>query len=192
MDGTVLPTVPALTLHNGITKEQVEVEAVCERWLKRLENCFASGSFDDLAPLFIDNCWWRDIVGLSWDFTSKHGYDAITAFLTNAPNPITEVQLIRDGGLKPLLLDIGGMIWIHAAFSFKHKHGEGKGITRLIHVSGSEWKAWLVSTQLENLYVNDNPAPPNPLEGGDLQVLIVGAGKSPTQCATTSRAVTEA
>lgn len=70
------------------------------------------------------------------------------------------------------------MIWIHAAFSFKHKHGEGKGITRLIHVSGSEWKAWLVSTQLENLYVNDNPAPPNPLEGGDLQVLIVGAGQA--------------
>lgn len=138
MDGTILPTTPALTLHDGVTKEQVDVEGVCRQWLETLEVCFSSQSFDNLSPLFIDNCWWRDIVGLSWNFTSRHEHDAITAFFKNAPNPITAVQLIPEGSLKPLLLDIGGMIWIHAAFSFKHQHGEGKGVARLVHVKGSE------------------------------------------------------
>ncbi|GAP83987.1 putative flavin-containing monooxygenase [Rosellinia necatrix] len=187
MDGTVLPTVPPLVLHGGVTKEQVDVEGVCAQWLKALEILFTTRSFDSLSPLLIDNCWWRDIVGLSWDFTSKHGYDAISAFLADAPNPITELQLIKDGGLKPLLLDIGGMIWIHAAFSFKNQHGEGTGILRLVHVDKSEWKAWLVSTQLDNLHVTKNATAPSSAavddkstgtEDQSLQVLIVGAGQA--------------
>ncbi|KAJ3578909.1 hypothetical protein NPX13_g1654 [Xylaria arbuscula] len=183
MDGTVLPTIPTLVLHDGVTREQVDVEGVCRQWLKALETCFLCKSFENISPMFVDNCWWRDIVGLSWDFTSRHGYQAITIFLQNTPNPITEVQLIQEGGLKPLLLDIGGMIWIHAAFSFKHQHGEGKGIARLVHVKGSEWKAWLVSTQLENLHSTAQCLPNAHSESlgtrdGDPQVLIVGAGQS--------------
>ncbi|KAI0414711.1 flavin-binding monooxygenase [Xylaria grammica] len=187
MDGTVLPTIPVLTLHDGVTKQQVDVEEVCAQWLRNLDECFASKSFDDLSPLFIENCWWRDIVGLAWDFTSKHGYGAITVFLQSAPNPITELQLIKDGGLKPVLLDIGGMIWIHTAFTFQHQHGEGKGVVRLVHVGKSEWKAWLVSTQLETLHCINNPITPHPTvlhgeatetEDRILQTLIVGAGQS--------------
>ncbi|KAI0537062.1 flavin-binding monooxygenase [Xylaria digitata] len=187
MDGTILPTIPVLTLHDGITKEQVDVENICARWLESLDKCFVSKSFDDLSRLFIENCWWRDIIGLSWDFTSKHGHNAITSFLTNAPNPITELRLIQEGGLNPLLLDIDGMIWAHAAFTFQHQHGEGKGIIRLIHVSESEWKAWLVSTQLERLHINNNPTALNSTafhdevskaESDVLQVLIVGAGQA--------------
>ncbi|KAI8945807.1 flavin-binding monooxygenase [Xylaria longipes] len=187
MDGTSLPTIPALTLHDGITKEQIDVESVCTEWLKILERSFTSRCFDNLSPLFIDNCWWRDIVGLSWNFTSKHGYDAITAFLTDAPNPITELQLIKDGGLKPVLLDIGGMIWIHGAFTFRHTHGEGKGIIRLIHAGGSEWKAWLVSTQLDNVHAQNPPTVTDStyvhgtardMNVQGLQVLIVVAGQA--------------
>ncbi|KAF2964345.1 hypothetical protein GQX73_g9227 [Xylaria multiplex] len=187
MDGTILPTIPLLTLHDGITKEQVDAENICAQWLKSLDKYFIPKSFDDLSPLFIENCWWRDIIGLSWDFTSKHGRDAVASFLTNVPNPITELRLIQEGGLKPLLLDIGGMIWIHGAFTFQNQHGEGKGIIRLVHVSKSEWKAWLVSTQLERLHISSNPTALDPTtfhdevakaEGDDLQVLIVGAGQA--------------
>ncbi|KAI0426756.1 hypothetical protein F5Y09DRAFT_317939 [Xylaria sp. FL1042] len=156
MDGTVLPSIPILALHDGVTKEQIDVDRVCTQWLKTLEMCFNSKSFDNVSPLLIENCWWRDIIGLSWDFTSKHGYDAITTFLANAPNPITKLRLITDGGLKPALLDIGGMIWIHAVFSFRHQHVVVKGLVRLVHVRESEWKARLVSTQLENVYARDS------------------------------------
>ncbi|KAJ2987895.1 hypothetical protein NUW58_g4259 [Xylaria curta] len=187
MDGTILPTIPPLTLHDSITKEQVDVESICSQWLKNLERCFVSNSFDNLSELFIDNCWWRDIVGLSWDFSSKHGYDAIAAFLNNAPNPITELRLITDGGLKPLLIDIGGMIWIHSAFTFRHQHGEGKGIVRLVHVTKSKWKAWLISTQLGNLHDKDILTAARSValcnrtsdtRNQTLQVLIVGAGQA--------------
>ncbi|GKT46300.1 putative indole-3-pyruvate monooxygenase YUCCA9 [Colletotrichum spaethianum] len=198
MDGTKLPEIPALTLHEGVVKGQVDAERVSTDWLTKLERRFSEQSFGDLSDLFIDNCWWRDIVGLSWDFTCKQGQESISKYLASAEHGLSDLQTAKIGGLKPLLLDFGGMIWIQTGFTFKTLHGEGKGLLKLGNVAKDEWKAWTVFTQLEKLNFQKEveaqraasvPLPKEPVTNGvnghanadskeDLQVLIVGAAQS--------------
>ncbi|GKT67113.1 flavin-binding monooxygenase [Colletotrichum tofieldiae] len=198
MDGTKLPEIPALTLQDGVEKEQVDAERISTDWLTRLERRFSEKSFSDLSDLFIDSCWWRDIVGLSWDFTCKQGQENISKYLASAEHGLSDLYTTKIGGLKPLLLDFGGMIWIQTGFTFKTPHGEGKGLLKLGNVGKDEWKAWTVFTQLEKLNFQKEveaqraasippsiPPVTNGMDGNfnvdaeeDLQVLIVGAAQS--------------
>lgn len=197
MDGTSLPSIPKLSLHSGLDREKINVEQIVDAWLSKLQDVFTRRSFDNLSDLFIEDCWWRDILGLTWDFRSRQGQANISKYLHNAASPLENIQAIKLGGLKPIFLDIAGMIWIQSGFTFKTQHGEGRGVVRLANVDELTWKAWIVFTQLDNLdfqkdlqiQKNRNPAAaarlsPPPSTNGltnsnkeDLQVLIVGAGK---------------
>ncbi|OLN86014.1 putative indole-3-pyruvate monooxygenase YUCCA8 [Colletotrichum chlorophyti] len=194
MDGTKLPEIPSLTLQDGVRKDQVDAEKISQNWLSNLERRFNQAPFGDLSDLFIDNCFWRDIVAFSWDFSCKQGRPAICDYLASADHGLSDIQAVKAGGLKPVLLDFGGMVWIQSGFTFKTPHGEGRGLLKLANVGAAEWKAWTVFTQLESLGLRKEPEVPttdpieaqsfpnNGLNGSatpghdDLQVLIVGAG----------------
>ncbi|OHF03837.1 flavin-containing monooxygenase [Colletotrichum orchidophilum] len=199
MDGFKIPEIPSLTLQKGVRKEDVDAEKISSKWLSKLERRLAERSLGkDISDLFIDNCWWRDIVGLSWDFTCKQGQETIKSYLASAEHGLSELQTIKIGGLKPLLLDFDGMVWIQAGFTFKTPHGEGKGLLKLSNTGRDEWKAWIVFTQLEKLDLQKEadaasvPMPkPSAADGidgvnghthaeseEDLQVLIVGAAQA--------------
>ena len=204
MDGFELPVIPPHVLQPGVQREDIKADEIVTQWLARLSRCL-KGDPDpscELASLFLDDCWWRDIVGLDWDFTSKHGLERVRQYLDSAPNRLADIQPIQTGGLKPILIDLAGMIWIQGGFTFSNGHGSGRGLVKLLNVGGSaEWKAWVVLTQLEQLDFQKslntqktlNPAaaaaaaaaPSSTQVNGDsphygreddLQVLIVGAG----------------
>ena len=198
MDGSSLPSIPKLSLHSGVDRNKINVEEIVSTWLAKLQDVLTERSFDDLSGIFIEDCWWRDILGLTWDFRSKHGQKAIGEYLHGADGHLEDIQAIKLGGLKPILLDIAGMIWIQSGFTFKNQHGEGRGIVRLANVDQHNWKAWIVFTQLEKLDAQleldiqkmRNPAaaarlaPSSSISGPtdsnreNPQVLIVGAGRS--------------
>lgn len=106
--------------------------------------------FSGLTGLFIDNCWWRDIIGPGWDFATRQGHGAIEECLSNSETSLADMKL-STGGLKPLLIELDGQIWIQSGFTFTNRHDHGRGFVRLINVSGAEWKAWTAFTQLEQL-----------------------------------------
>jgi hypothetical protein len=185
-----LPPLPNLTLHDGLKSEDVDPVQVVSDWLVKLDACFKAKSFDDLSGLFIEECWWRDITGLSWEWTTKNGQESVGKYLSGAIYPPTEMQCIKTGGLQPSCLDMGGMFWVQGGFEFKNPHGSGKGYVRLANVGKSEWKAWTVFTQLLEFNfqkeVGAEPKSMSPTTNGvdgniepatDLQVLVVGAGK---------------
>lgn len=107
------------------------------------------------------------------------------------------LQCDESGGLKPLLIELGGMAWIQGGFSFQNPHGEGRGFVRLANVGPGVWKAWIVFTQLEQLAfqkaldeqrtkhpsavpptATDVASSPQTAEGEDVPVVIVGAGNT--------------
>ncbi|TDZ35577.1 putative indole-3-pyruvate monooxygenase YUCCA4 [Colletotrichum spinosum] len=192
MDGTKLPEIPALTLVKGVNRDEIDAVKITTEWLAKLQRRFADKSFADLDELFIDNCWWRDITALSWDFSSKHGREAIAGYLSAAEHGLADLAPAKIGGLQPLLLDFGGMIWIQAGITFKTANGEGRGLLKLANVGPTEWKAWTIFTQLEKLNFQkeleaQQSAPPVPKMNGvnghkpedeDPQVLIVGAAQA--------------
>lgn len=196
MDGFLLPSIPDHSLHPNVKQENVDAKGLVAGWLSRLETCLSQSSFADFPELFVDDCWWRDIIGLEWDFSTKHGLEDVKRYVSNATNTPSDLHSIESGALKPILLDMGGMIWVQGGFTFKSTHGRGRGVVKLLNVGEFEWKAWTVFTQLERLNFQDelesqktrNPAalsnqvPSNTgvtqskSEEDDLQVLIVGAG----------------
>ncbi|KAI8297624.1 hypothetical protein K4K61_012584 [Colletotrichum sp. SAR11_59] len=191
MDGTKLPELPDLQLQPGVTKESVDAVQITTSWLTTLSQRFAEKNFT-LSDLFIENCWWRDIVALSWDFSCKQGQAAIAAYLSSAEHGLSELEPNKFGGLQPLLVNFGGQVWIQSGFTFRTPHGEGKGLLKLMNVGVGEWRAWTVFTQLERLdYQRELEkqraacVPPalatngtNGTDGEELQVLIVGAAQA--------------
>ncbi|KID93208.1 Monooxygenase, partial [Metarhizium majus ARSEF 297] len=69
MDGTVLPSLPELRLHTP--RDAIDAQGIVAQWLSQLQKCFKEHMYDDMSHLLIDDCWWRDILGLAWDFTTK-------------------------------------------------------------------------------------------------------------------------
>lgn len=151
MDGVPLATIPAQILHDSSPPSQEEVKDLACDWLVRLKSCFNANFFEEIPSLFIEDCWWRDIAGLSWDFSTKHGCNSIQAYLGNAPCPVQNIEVLQSDALKPMLLNIGDSIWIQAGFEFTTAHGKGRGLLKLINVAQGQWKAWSVFTQLEEL-----------------------------------------
>ncbi|KAF6807862.1 flavin-binding monooxygenase [Colletotrichum sojae] len=149
MDGTPLPELPNLALYEGVRKEDVDASKISTEWLSSLERRFAERSFSDLSDLFIENCFWRDFVGLTWDFSCKQGWEAITKYLETAEHGLSDLQTNKFGGLQPLPVEFGGQVWIQTGFTFRTPHGEGKGLLKLTNVGPTEWKAWTIFTQLE-------------------------------------------
>ncbi|VUC33505.1 unnamed protein product [Clonostachys rosea] len=201
MDGFTLPKIPPHILQPGVKKEDINAEAVIEAWISKLRQAFETKSFiGNLDDLFIDDCWWRDIVGLHWNFSSKHGKEDIANYLSSAPNTLSELECSRSGGIKPFVIEVPGMIWVQSAFTFKTAFGSGTGLVKLLNVEGNEWKAWTVFTQLEKFDFqkdievkrqqhpatlsknNSSSQGPATQESSasrdDLQVLIVGAGQA--------------
>lgn len=192
MDGYILPSIPTHVLHPAVKREEINAKEIVTQWLSKMEACLCEKSYGSLSDLFIEDCWWRDMVGLDWDFSTKHGQSAIERYLAEATHGISRLKPIELGGLQPILLDMDGMIWIQGGFTFNNPHGRGRGMVRLLNVGEAEWKAWVVFTQLERLSFQDeldsqrarSPGSmangsnsPKPRGRNQCQVMIVGAGK---------------
>jgi hypothetical protein len=154
MDNRPPAPLPSLVLHDGIDKDKIEAAAICRDWIAKLQAAIQERAFDNLSSLLAEDCWWRDIVGLSWDFTCKRGQSAIRQYL-GASEGLSSIEVIETGGLKPIFIELGGASWIQTGFTFRTTHGSGKGLVRLINVSATEWKAWVVFTQLERFDYQD-------------------------------------
>jgi hypothetical protein len=196
MDDRPPAPLPSLILHDGVKKDTIDAAAICRAWIASLQAAIQERALDNLSGLFAEDCWWRDVVGLSWDFACKRGQSAIRQYL-GASEGLSRMEVIQTGGLKPIFIELGGASWIQTGFTFRTTHGSGKGLVRLINVSATEWKAWVVFTQLERFDYQDEidavrmrtpsesvrlAQETNDANGGngvtedDVPVLIIGAG----------------
>ena len=181
-------SLPPLTLADGAVPDENQTDAIARAWLLQLQKRLVDRNFNDLETLFLEDSWWRDFVALSWDLTSKHGLKNISDYLAAANGGLGALQLIETGGLKPTLVQMGGLAWIQFGFDFTIPRGTGKGFVRLANVGTSNWKAWLVFTQLEHLAgveeltADEMQQPRDADKNGtsrseiDPGVLIIGAG----------------
>jgi hypothetical protein len=191
MEGYPLASIPPLGLQEGVKRNDIDIPLIVDDWLSALEEHVTNKESKELSELFIDNSWWRDLVALSWDISTKHGVKDISDYVHDSSAGLTHLTPIRAGSLQPALVDMGGMIWIQAGFKFQTAYGSGTGLVRLANVSKTQWKAWTVFSQLEGLKSQDvldeqraresysQTRVPNGIarvEKEDLTVLIVGAG----------------
>lgn len=163
---------PKLSLSDGLKPDAIDAPKIVAEWVSTFNQALQEKKLPDVAHLFLDDCWWRDIVSVSWDFSTKHGKDAIFDYLNNSTTGFGQLKVVTSGALVPMFIDMGGMQWVQSGFDFQTSAGSGKGILRLANVGPTDWRAWVVLTQLDELksYAKQ--------DGDDLQVLVIGAGSS--------------
>jgi hypothetical protein len=175
---------PSLVLHHDTNREAIDPGSIVKTWLENLQDKISQNQLKNVSDLFIEDCWWRDVVGLSWNITTKRGTNEISKYLQSqaVKSGFGQLKEINQGSLQPRLSDISGLIWIESGFTFNTNAGSGRGIVRLANIGPRQWKAWIVHTNLDELKGFPELSPQeksNGYETKDIQVLIVGAGTHP-------------
>lgn len=108
---------------------------------------------EGVASLFLDECYWRDHLALSWDLRTLKTKEKIAAFLQDNSNlsqvsvdASTDYRSPKVAAFNPDETSKG----IVAYLTFTSKVGGGRGFVRLAEVNGS-WKIWTMFTTLEEL-----------------------------------------
>jgi hypothetical protein len=191
-----VPPLPTLISLKATVPNDLDVQKVASEWLNSLSNAIESNNPDNAACLFVEDCWWRDMLALTWDFRTFRGTPAIRTFLCD------RIGTTHPRGFK-LRQDFLGLqrpyedlAWITAFFDFETDTGIGFGIFRLVPTASSEWKAHVVYTNLEDLkgfpekigalrntepnhgHWEENRDREKEFERSDPVVLIIGGGQS--------------
>lgn len=127
---------------------QSNASEVVTSWLASLDDALSAGDASQAANLFVDDCFWRDLIAFTWNIKTMEGRAAITAMLEDTLHHVQpSAWEITDG--EPT--EAGGIIetWI----AFETSVGRGRGHLRL-----RDGKAWTLLTTLYELKGHEEPA----------------------------------
>jgi putative flavoprotein involved in K+ transport len=121
-------------------------------WLGRFASAVESKQIADITALFGLECWWRDLLALTWDFRTAQGPERIAALLQEGLEPSGLGSIEPYDRWGPSLVEAGDTTWLELIFRFETRVGRGRGVARLVPGSDDEtWRAWIVTTVLEEL-----------------------------------------
>jgi cation diffusion facilitator CzcD-associated flavoprotein CzcO len=126
--------------------KQPDPEAVASDWLDVFEASARLGDVDSVLSLFSEDCWWRDILTVTWDLRTMHGLREVRDLAGEQLKSIGFSDFTLDDRL-PASLAQGG---VTAAFTFQTDVAYGRGLVRLREEDGV-WKAWALLTKIEDL-----------------------------------------
>jgi cation diffusion facilitator CzcD-associated flavoprotein CzcO len=118
-------------------------------WLRDLRDALDTGDAHPVVSLLATDCWWRDLLALTWDLGTYRGTDAVVAMLDThlAAGSITQVAMVTEFG--PRLQGDHDEI-VEGFFTFETPLGFGRAAVRLVQEEG-RWVAWTVMTELDDL-----------------------------------------
>jgi hypothetical protein len=135
------------------------LSAVVELWLAQFEKAVAGNTAAALNDLFHAECYWRDVLALTWRIETVEGRDAVVAAIQSQAGRARprEFRLAPDR-TAPRSVRRAGTESIEAIFHFAARDGRGTGVVRLTPADGNhEYKAWTLLTALDDLSAHDGP-----------------------------------
>jgi putative flavoprotein involved in K+ transport len=120
-------------------------------WLDRFSAAMEAADVEAVAQVVTEDCWWRDLLALTWDLGTYHGPDRILQLLTGhlaAASP-SGFAVVTEFGPRAQPDGAGGSS-VEGFFTFETSQGLCRGVARLLLVDG-EWRAWTVMTGMEDL-----------------------------------------
>ncbi|GIF23221.1 putative flavoprotein involved in K+ transport [Actinoplanes tereljensis] len=173
---------------------EVTAETTFAAWLDRFTAALGAADITGTTALLAEDCWWRDLLALTWDLGTYHGQERVTTLLTEHPQAITNIRPTTEFGPRYQGDDI-----VEGFITFETPRGYGRGAVRLRREDGG-WKGWTLLTELDDLRGHERRIGPhrskgprhqpnrtrNWLEerqehvryaGSDPDVVVVGAGQ---------------
>lgn len=125
---------------------------IASDWMARFSEQVEAGNQDGLAGLLGEDAHWRDILALTWHTGSVSGREEIARQVIDLGKDMKpagfEIDLDRT---PPRSVTRAGTDCIEAIFKFSTAVGTGAGAVRLIQESDGEWRAWTLSTTLQEI-----------------------------------------
>ena len=139
------------------SSSSIDSHGITSEWVSHLTTALNS-DFSGINNLFLHESYWRDQLGLSWDYHTLHGPDDIVAFLQKAPHDsrIKAIQVddssdFRKPKAAPIDFD-GKLNGITSFLDVETDVGRGKGIVRLLQdAEDGRWKAFTLFTAMHEL-----------------------------------------
>lgn len=139
-----------------------------EHWIAGIQTAVSTNNVNAFVDCFEEDGWFRDLLVFTWDFKTRHGHDAIHAYLANT---LTKAQLSNfrldlRHHFAPHLAEFGpNNPLIEAALTFETPKAMGQGFVRLRVKDGmdkprafsvvlkiSDWKGHEESTFESGIY----------------------------------------
>ena len=129
-------------------------KTIAQQWINKLESVLQANNAPQLPRLLHQDCWWRDMLALSWDFRTIHGLDKVSEYLSQnvAQSTPHSLKLRETGKFAPNFNSpTDGITWLESMFDFKTRVGSGSGMLRLVQDSDGVWKGCMMYTALQEL-----------------------------------------
>ena len=126
---------------------------IVESWLAVFENAVASDP-GSLSELFHADCYWRDVLALTWRIATVEGRDAVSSDLKeHVAKAMPRNFRIAPDRTPPRNVMRAGTDAIEAIFVFETVDGIGSGVVRLTADANdrNNFKAWTLLTTLDEI-----------------------------------------
>jgi len=125
-------------------------EEMAREWIGAFGAALQAGSASALSELFVSDSHWRNIFGLSWQFSTISGVERVANELLQRAAEVHAAEFrIDEAALAPRKALVAGREVIEAIFAFATIHGPGTGALRLLGSQNGPPKAWTISTTLD-------------------------------------------
>ncbi|MBD3782223.1 MAG: NAD(P)/FAD-dependent oxidoreductase [Micrococcales bacterium] len=120
--------------------------SIFEDWLGAFRDATEAGDADAVTRLLAADCWWRDLLALTWDLGTYRGPDAVRGMLADRlrPGALENLRVVTEFGPRRQDEVVEGFL------RFETPAGDGRGTVRLVEEEG-RWVAWTVMTELDDL-----------------------------------------
>jgi cation diffusion facilitator CzcD-associated flavoprotein CzcO len=131
-----------------------DIAVSAQAWLDEFERTLGKPDAAALDRLFVVECFWRDVLALSWNLQTIAGHNDVAQALTAlGPKAAPSNFKIAPNRAPPRWVTRAGTNTIEAIFTFETALGRGSGILRLVPdaADGDRLKAWTLLTALDEL-----------------------------------------
>ncbi|KAK5418090.1 hypothetical protein LTR06_001839 [Exophiala xenobiotica] len=112
-----------------------------------------NGDTKAVANLFLEDGYWRDHLGVTWDLRTLKGRDKISGFLVDGC-PLTQIEIDKSTPYRAPQFGAfdgtGDVKGVQFFFNFTSKTGIGQGLARLAEKDG-QWKIFTFFTTLRDI-----------------------------------------
>ncbi len=129
------------------TTEALSAAAVVDQWLSSFDEALTEGDAAAVAELFLDDCYWRDLVAFTWNIKTVEGRDGVRDLVEHT----AERTRPREWHTTEEPAEAEGVT--EAWLAFETEIGRCRGHLRL-----KEGKAWTLLTTLQELKGHEEPA----------------------------------
>ncbi|KAF2964327.1 hypothetical protein GQX73_g9241 [Xylaria multiplex] len=149
--GSINVTIAPWPTTGHIDERATDAPAISSKIIDSFNQSLQKKDYEAIADLFVDDGYWRDHLGLTWDLRTAKGKERIIKLLQDGHN-LVSVDIdhsISSPQVVNLRYD-SSVRGIQFVTTVTTRFGSGQGVVRLRQLAG-QWKIWFFFTSLTEL-----------------------------------------